>query len=61
MDTLNELSESGSFGKDLAKTFALSTASTAGMIGGLFIVGLVLEANKKRKAKKAATLVTETQ
>ncbi len=61
MDTLNEISESGSFGKDLAKTFALSTASTAGMIGGLFLVGLVLDANKRRKSKKDAKLVTETQ
>lgn len=61
MDTLNEISESGSFGMDLAKTFALSAASTAGMIGGLFVVGLVLDANKRRKSKKAAKLVTETQ
>lgn len=55
METLDELSESGSFGMDLAKTFALSAASTAGLLGGLFLVGVVLEAVKKRDEKKKAT------
>lgn len=58
MDTLNDLSESGSFVMDLTKTFALSAASTAGLFGGLMIVGLVLEARQKRNKKKATTPVT---
>lgn len=58
MDTLNELSESGSFATDLAKTFALSAASTAGLLGGMIVVGFLLEARQKRNKKKATTPVT---
>lgn len=50
----NELS----FGKEIAKTLALSTATSAGVIAGFLVVGLALtkiqEIKKNRAAKKDA-------
>jgi hypothetical protein len=55
MDDFNETIETtDSFGKELAKTAALSVASTAGTFGGLVLVGLVIEKVRTRRARKAA-------
>lgn len=47
-----------SFGKEIAKTLALSTATSAGVVAGFVVVGLAItkfeELKKKRAAKKAA-------
>lgn len=51
-----------SFGKEIAKTFALSAAFTAGTIAGVaavaFTVNKVSELKQKRTAKKAAVKAT---
>jgi len=47
-----------SFGKEIAKSFAISTAVTAGSWAGMIAVGLAVskiqDLKKKRAAKKAA-------
>lgn len=47
-----------SFGKEIAKTFAISTVTSAGVIAGFVAVGLAInkfdEIKKARAAKKAA-------
>ena len=53
-----------SFGKEIAKTIAVSAASTAGVVIGFTIAGAVVsvftEARKRRHEKKAETDETET-
>lgn len=56
METLDELSESESFGMLLVKTFTLSLASSAGILGGLIVAGFALEAVKKRQKSKKETI-----
>lgn len=46
--------ENESFGVVLAKSFAVSAATTAGMVGGLVAVGYVVTKIQERKAKKEA-------
>lgn len=43
-----------SFGKFAAKQFVITTAVTAGMLTGLFIVGSTMNAVKNLKAKRQA-------
>jgi len=47
-----------SFGKEIAKTLALSTATSAGVFAGFVVISLAVtkfdELKKKRAAKKAA-------
>lgn len=49
-------SETSSFGKEIAKSFALSTAATAGVLAGFVVVGFtvskVQDLMNARKAKK---------
>lgn len=46
--------ETDGFGIVLAKSFAVSAATTAGTIGGLLVVGYVVTKIQERKAKKEA-------
>lgn len=56
-DAIRSNTEDISFGKEITKTLVLSAVSTAGMIGGVFVVGLaankVQEFKQKRAVKKA--------
>lgn len=67
MDTTIETPETTdsnelSFGKEIAKALAISTATSAGVIAGFVAVGLAInkldEMKKARAAKKAAKLET---
>lgn len=67
MDTTLETPETTdstelSFGKEIAKSFVISTAVSAGVIAGFAAVGLAInkfdEIKKARAAKKAANLET---
>lgn len=51
--TTDAIEETSSFGADLAKTFLLSAAATAGMIGGLVAVGFVKKKIDERRRKEA--------
>lgn len=52
MDTATTVVEP-SLVKEIGKTFALSTATTAGVWGGIVLIGLTLTAAQKRKERKA--------
>lgn len=52
MDIEIQNSEPESFKKTLAKTFASSVVGTAGSIGGLMVVGVVVNKLQERRARK---------
>lgn len=52
LDTTCNDAHTESFSKTVAKSFILSTVSTAGAFGGLLVVGTVLGAVSKRKQAK---------
>jgi len=58
MDLENSVSEP--FVKTLAKTFVLSTASSAGVFGGMIVAGLVASAAQSRKNKKTKETPSES-
>jgi hypothetical protein len=41
--------ETDSFAKEIGKTFTLSLVSTMGLLGGLFLTGLIVEKRNERK------------
>lgn len=43
-----------SFGKEIAKTLIVSTATTAGMIAGVFVVGFAVQKVQEFKTKRAS-------
>lgn len=49
------------FGTLVAKSFVLSTASSAGVFGGMFLVGLALTAADKRKNRRETKDTTPTE
>lgn len=59
----NENTNTDSFGKEIAKTLAISTAASAGTLVGFAVVGFtaakVQEIRARRAEKKAAKLETE--
>lgn len=55
-----QTTEGDSFAAELGKAFAISAASTAGMIGGLMLLGSVAAwRQKRREAKNEAKKTTE--
>jgi len=58
MDLKNAAPES--FAKTLAKTFVLSTASSAGVFGGLFVAGFAANVFQSRKNKKTTETPSES-
>lgn len=57
MDLVTNAPEKDSLGKEIVKSLAISTATSAGFWGGLIIAGTLANVLKGRKAQKT----TETQ
>lgn len=57
MDPLNEPFFTAAFGKEIAKSLIISAVTTAGMLGGMIAVGIVISAvqDRRKKSKKPVT------
>jgi hypothetical protein len=60
IETADAVEETSSFVTELAKSFAISAATTAGFMGGLMAVGYVKKKiDERAKAKKTVVPTTE--
>lgn len=56
MDPTSEAFFTAAFGKEIAKSFTISAATTVGMLVGMFAVGYVIgKVNEKRQKTTPAT------